>query len=193
MFTEDFCLAGGTVIAGKVEQSSPFFTVPQAAAGCRGQSVHIRNKLPAAYRSSSAGGSRRHVTAICEPGFRLVLFILCYQLKVWRCSLKRLQSWQWKNIQKEETWISSFFMLVIHIVDFKWRIWSCSLKRFHLCQDWNNLYWFLKPQFFLQILAKVSRSLDWIHHGKRQRYAQVLSTFFIVYTLSLQQHAIWNQ
>ena len=52
-----------------VPQSSTFFTVPQAAAGCRGQSVHIRNKLPAAYRSSSAGGSRRHVTAICEPGF----------------------------------------------------------------------------------------------------------------------------
>jgi len=50
MFTLDFCLAGGTVVAVLV-----------AVVGCRGQSVHIRNKLPAAYRRSSAGGSRRQL------------------------------------------------------------------------------------------------------------------------------------
>ena len=75
MFALDFCLVGGTVIAGIVE-SSAFFTVSLAATGCRGQSVHIRNKLPAVYRSSSAVGSRRKLQLNVNQALGLLWSVL---------------------------------------------------------------------------------------------------------------------
>ena len=79
MFTLDFCLAGGTVIAGKVEQGSTFLMVPQAAAGCREQSVHIRNKLPGGYHNSIAGDSRRQLRLYVNQALlRKILTIDCH-------------------------------------------------------------------------------------------------------------------
>ena len=88
MFTLDFCLAGSTVIAGKLEQSSTFFTVPQAAAGCQRQSRHIRNKLPAAYCSSSAGGNHQQLRlyvnqALSKKHYSSLILVMKADISPW--------------------------------------------------------------------------------------------------------------
>ena len=67
----EFSLLTGSNSFAEVE-TSPIFQQSILSSRYRRLSVHIRNKLPAAYRSSSAGGSRRHVTAICDPGLRRI-------------------------------------------------------------------------------------------------------------------------